>query len=42
MSGYDDFHCMIIWYVEHLNVNMCILKKCMVLVYAITEYEYID
>ena len=42
MFGYDDFHCMIIWYEGHLNVNMCILRICMVLVYAITKCEYTD
>jgi hypothetical protein len=42
MVGYDDFLCMIIWYEEHLNVNMCILEICMVLVYEITECECID
>jgi hypothetical protein len=42
MVGYDDFLCMIIWYEEHLNVNMCILEICMVLVYEIIECEYID
>lgn len=42
MFGYDDFYYMIIWYEEHLNVTMCILKICMVLVYAITKCEYTD
>jgi hypothetical protein len=33
---------MSIWYKEHLQVNMCILEMCMVLVYEVTECEIID
>jgi hypothetical protein len=42
MSGYDDFHYMIISYEEHLNVSLCILGIYVVLVYEIVEYKYID
>jgi len=42
MSGYDDFHYMIISYEEHLNVSLCILEIYVVLVYEIVEYKYID
>jgi hypothetical protein len=33
---------MIVYYAEHLNVNMCIFGKCMVTSYVIIKYKCVD
>jgi len=42
VSWYDDFHCVIVLYVKHSNVNICILEVCMVINYVITECKGAD